>query len=167
VFLGFMVAMTPTLGLQIVLYLGLATLLRVNKVAGVPILFISNPLTAVPLYGFCCWFGHLLLHGGQGESSWQVVQARLLAAAESSESVSQQMLSADFWSRVGNSMAALGAELWVGSLVLGVLIGLPAYGLVLWGVDRYRCHTRAPVNPEPALAEGSVPNARSTPPPPP
>ena len=63
VFLGCVVAMTPTLGLQILLYVSLATLLRVNKLSGIPILFISNPFTAVPLYGFCWWVGNLLLHG--------------------------------------------------------------------------------------------------------
>ncbi len=53
-FLGTMVGFTPTLGFQIMIYLALATLLRANKISGIPILFISNPLTAVPLY-WSCW----------------------------------------------------------------------------------------------------------------
>ena len=48
VFLGSVVAMTPTLGFQIVLYVAIATVLRANKLSGIPILFISNPITAVP-----------------------------------------------------------------------------------------------------------------------
>jgi uncharacterized protein (DUF2062 family) len=168
VFLGFVVAMTPTLGLQIVIYVALAALLRVNKVAGVPILFITNPVTAVPVYGFCWWLGNLVLHGGKGESSWEEVQARLMAAESgNNESLWEQMLSADFWSRVGTAMAQLGGELWLGSLVSGVALGLPAYGLVLWGVGAYRKRTRESVNPEPALPEAIMRNERSTPPPPP
>ena len=50
VFIGAMIAFTPTLGFQIVLYLPIAALLRANKVSGIPILFISNPFAAVPLY---------------------------------------------------------------------------------------------------------------------
>jgi hypothetical protein len=48
-----------------------------------------------------------------------------------------------------------------------VALGLPAYGLVLWGVGAYRKRTRESVNPEPALPEAIVRNERSTPPPPP
>lgn len=158
VFLGFVVGMTPTIGLQIVLYLGLATLLRANKVAGVPITFIANPLSALPLYGFCWWVGNLLLHGGQGESSWDAVQARLTAEMESSESVYDQLLSSDFWSRMGSLMGQLGAELWLGSLVLGVAFGLPAYALVLWGVGEYRRRIPEAVNLEPPA--GDAPNTR-------
>lgn len=161
VFLGFVVGMTPTLGLQIMLYVGLATLLRANKVAGVPITFIANPLSALPLYGACWWVGNLLLHGGEGESSWELVRARLTAEMESPESVYDQLLSSDFWSRMGSLMAELGAELWLGSLVLGVAFGLPAYALVLWGVGEYRRRTLEAVNVEPASGET---NDRSLPP---
>lgn len=148
VLLGFMVAMTPTLGLQIVIYVALAAVLRVNKVSGVPILFITNPFTAVPVYGACWWLGNIVLHGGRGESSWADVRARLLAESSSSESVYEQLLSADFWGRVGETMVQLGGELWVGSLVSGVALGLPAYGLVLWGVRAYRRHADRVVNPD-------------------
>src|SRR5690606_17221590 len=52
VLLGFLVAFTPTLGFQIIMYVALAALIRANKLSGIPILFISNPFTAVPLYWF-------------------------------------------------------------------------------------------------------------------
>ncbi|TFH27625.1 MAG: DUF2062 domain-containing protein, partial [Myxococcales bacterium] len=54
VFIGAMIAFTPTLGLQIMLYLPVAALLRANKLSGIPVLFISNPFTAVPLY-YATW----------------------------------------------------------------------------------------------------------------
>ena len=138
VFLGFVVAMTPTIGFQILLYVALATLLRVNKVAGIPILFISNPVSAVPLYSFCWWVGNQLLHGGQGENSWEDVQARLLEGAPAADGIWTHLLSAEFWSRVGDALVQLGGELWFGSLVLGVATGAPCYVLTLWGVTAYR-----------------------------
>ena len=164
VFLGFVVGMTPTIGLQIVLYLGLATLLRANKVAGVPITFIANPLSALPLYGFCWWVGNLLLHGGHGESSWDAVSARLTAELQSSESVYDQLLSADFWRRMGGMMGQLGGELWLGSLVLGFAVGLPAYALVLWGVGEYRRRVPEAVNLEPDASVSEATNERTPPP---
>ena len=166
VFLGFLVAMTPTLGLQIVLYVTLAAILRVNKVSGVPILFITNPVTALPLYGFCWWLGNVVLHGGQGASSWEDVRARLIEESSRSDSVYEQLLSADFWSSVGEAMAQLGGELWLGSLISGLVLGVPAYALALWGVRAYRRHGRYALNPEPDLPEANVRNERSTPPPP-
>jgi hypothetical protein len=62
VFIGAMIAFTPTLGLQILLYLPIAALLRANKVSGIPILFISNPFTAVPLYYTTWSVGAAVLH---------------------------------------------------------------------------------------------------------
>lgn len=62
VFLGTMIAFTPTLGLQIVLYIPIAALLRANKISGIPILFISNPFTAVPLYYTTWSVGAAVLH---------------------------------------------------------------------------------------------------------
>ncbi|MBK6808642.1 MAG: DUF2062 domain-containing protein [Sandaracinaceae bacterium] len=168
VFLGFVVAMTPTLGLQIVIYVALAALLRVNKVAGVPILFITNPVTAVPVYGFCWWLGNLVLHGGKGESSWEEVQARLMAAESgNNESLWGQLLSADFWSRVGSAMAQLGGR--AVARLAGQRRGARAPSLRpgAVGVGAYRKRTRESVNPEPALPEAIVRNERSTPPPPP
>ena len=166
VFLGFVVAMTPTLGLQIVLYVTLAAILRVNKVSGVPILFITNPVTALPMYGFCWWLGNAVLHGGSGGAGWEEVRARLMEESARSDSVYEQLLSADFWSRVGEAMAQLGGELWLGSLISGVVLGAPAYLLSLWGVRAYRRHGDHALNPEPSVPEPNVRNERSTPPPP-
>lgn len=138
VLLGFLVAMTPTIGLQIVLYVTIATFLRANKVSGIPILFISNPFTAVPLYYFCFWLGGEVLHGGQASASREELMARLEQAGAAMQHGLGDLLTAAFWRQVWDVFWALGADLWMGSLVLGLVTGVPAYFLTLWGVRAFR-----------------------------
>jgi len=140
VFLGCVVAFTPTIGLQIVLYVAIATVLRANKVSGIPILFISNPVTAVPLYWFCWWVGALVMHGGvpQELMDREELASSLGQGAAASSDWSSQILTLDFWKALGSTLASMGAELWVGSLILGVLAGLLAYPFTVFSVRVYR-----------------------------
>lgn len=140
VFLGFMVAMTPTLGLQIVMYVAIASLLRANKIVGIPILFISNPVTAVPLYWFAWWLGSVILHGGipAKEPSEEAVRERLEEASTEDVNWWAAIFTADFWSHLGDQLWQLGGELWLGSLVLGLVTGVPAYFMTLWAVRTFR-----------------------------
>ena len=59
--LGVFIAFTPTFGLQILLYLAIASAIGANKISGIGPLFINNPFTLLPLvYG----------RGALGPSSW-------------------------------------------------------------------------------------------------
>ena len=48
--IGMFVTFTPTVGLQMVLVGVLAWLLRANKLVGLPVVWLSNPATVVPIY---------------------------------------------------------------------------------------------------------------------
>ena len=48
---AFFVAWTPTLGFQMVLAIALATVLRANKAVTVPIVWLTNPVTAADAVG--------------------------------------------------------------------------------------------------------------------
>jgi uncharacterized protein (DUF2062 family) len=123
VFLGSVVAWTPTIGLQIVLYVAVATLLRANKVSGVPILFFTNPVTAVPVY----WF------------AWRVGCAALGRPADVAGLTSAPPdLGAASLAEIGQALFGMGAELWTGCLVLGVLTGVVGYAMTYWGVLAFR-----------------------------
>lgn len=139
VFLGVFVAWTPTLGLQIVLYLALAALLRANKASGIPFLFISNPFTAVPVYLFAWRVGTYVLQGGSpapvGDRDF--IRARLESASEN-EPAPTQLLHPDRVRELWNTLVELGAELWIGGFVIGLLTAVPAYVLAYWGVREYR-----------------------------
>jgi len=51
------VAFTPTIGVQTVLALGLATILKANRPVSIVPTWISNPVTAVPIYAFTYYVG--------------------------------------------------------------------------------------------------------------
>ncbi len=139
VLLGFLVAWTPTIGFQIAIYVALATLLRANKVAGIPILFISNPATAVPLYYGCWRVGAWLMHLGVPAEEAEAARIALERKVELLLSANGPgLLDAAFWSRLWEVAVALGGEVWVGSLLLGLVTGVPGYALAYWGVREYR-----------------------------
>lgn len=137
VFLGFIIGWTPTLGFQIVLYVTTASLLRANKVSGIPIVFISNPFSAVPLYYFAWWVGNLALHGG-GDMSADTQLLLDSLGMQTDQSLWDGLVSAEFWTSVGRALVALGAELWLGCFIMGVITGVPGYLLTHWGVRSYR-----------------------------
>jgi uncharacterized protein (DUF2062 family) len=138
VFLGTVVAWTPTLGFQIVIYVMIATILRANKLSGIPILFITNPLTAVPLYWLCWRIGAWVLGTDGGDES---VLAEQLAAAESEvgqRSLWSAIWTSEFWTALGRTLLGLGKELWLGSAIVGVGMGVPLGVLTWWAVKAYR-----------------------------
>jgi hypothetical protein len=139
VLLGFVVAWTPTIGLQIVLYIAIASLLRANKVVGIPILFISNPFTAVPMYWFAWWLGSIVVHGGvpPEEPSEAAVRERVMDTGGGAPWY-VALFTVEFWESLGAKIAELGVELWVGCLLLGFLTGIPAYFITLSAVKRFR-----------------------------
>lgn len=139
--LGSMIAFTPTLGLQIVFYVLVATLLGANKVSGIPILFVSNPFTAVPLYyttwSVGAWVLHPEDHGRdvthETIATWLGDTGRALK-----ETGVERLLNHEFWVDTGRLLASTGAELWVGGFVFGVLTAVPLYLLTRRGINAVR-----------------------------
>ena len=138
VFIGSIVAFTPTLGLQIVIYIPIAALLGANKVSGIPILFISNPLTAVPLYYTTWKIGAAVLHP-EHEVTRATIKNWLgdTGRALKDDGIGR-LLEMDFWSSAGRLLASTGAELWVGGLVCGLLLAIPMYFLTRRGINLVR-----------------------------
>lgn len=137
VFLGTVIAFTPTIGLQIVIYIAIASLLRANKVSGIPILFVSNPLTAVPLYWFCWKVGAVCLHGFDGAGDEADVDLSL-ASQGTGGNLWTDIWTADFWEGALELMLSMGGELWLGSIILGLAFGVPLYGLTRMGIRAFR-----------------------------
>lgn len=138
VFIGAIIAFTPTLGLQIVIYLPLAALLRANKVSGIPILFISNPFTAVPLY-YATWSVGAAVLRPEKEVTRATIKTWLgnMGRALKDGGV-HRLVDAEFWNDAGRLLATTGGELWIGGLVCGLAVALPAYFLTRWGINAVR-----------------------------
>ncbi len=125
VFLGIFIAATPTFGAQIMLYVALSTLLRANKVSGVAPLFVTNPVTVVPIYYAAWWLGAKML-GSTPEGEIPTFPAPLRHPDDAT------------WAQIGDALLDVGAELWVGSLAMGTVAGGLCYGLTYWGVLAFR-----------------------------
>ncbi len=129
---GTFVAFLPLVGFQTIIAVATAAALRANKAVCVPIVWITNPVTLGPIYGACMAVGGLLL--GQSDSS---ARAEILATLRAHEGMSK-FIQWSFWRELGSLFVSLGADLWVGCLVVASFFAILGYFLSRWGVIRYR-----------------------------
>ena len=140
--LGLFVAWTPMMGLQMVLVFLLAPVLRANIAVGLPVVWISNPLTFAPLFLANYWLGQKVLalftqqpfldHG-------QLLE--LLTGFSSLGHLFSNIGNIEFWHRLLDLLWTVGLDLWVGSVLFGLVSGVlgyfASYRLIIW----YRTHT--------------------------
>ncbi len=143
---GIFITWTPTIGLQMVLTVAMATLLGANKLVGVPFVWISNPATLFPIYAPNYWVGCKIL--SKKADAW-----RTIGAAVSFDGT--------WWERFTHwftETSAIFWELWVGSLVMAIVLGMLTYFAVYRMIVVYRIslHKRHPELPQPETAEPSA-----------
>ena len=121
------VMFTPTLGLQMIITVFLAWLLRANKAVGLPVVWISNPVTFVPIFYPCYVVGCWLLDKPQTESDiWQ--QLSTPPPEGWLEGVQY------YWTL----FLGVAAPLWLGGLIVGAFLGVLTYYLLYVAICRYR-----------------------------
>ena len=115
------VSFLPIMGVQTALAVGLAALLRANKAICIPAVAITNPITAVPIYGACLQLGRWVTTAVLGGASAQAADGAIAPDLGFA------------W-----KLLHLGREIWVGCTIVGLVCGLLAYWITKWGVVRYR-----------------------------
>ncbi len=135
--IGMFIAFTPTLGVQIMLALVTASILKANRLAALSPLIITNALTAGPIYGAECWIGARFVP--ESVCSDLLARWRLLYAA-----VAQR----NFHEYVDHErdLARLGWDLWLAMWIRGLLVGGVAAIASYWaalGIVRAHRHRRA------------------------
>ncbi|MGG6296108.1 DUF2062 domain-containing protein [Leptolyngbya sp. AN02str] len=132
----------PWFGIQIVVAIALATLLRGNRIVAAAATWISNPFTYVPIFAFNFQVGQGLLGANLNGlqlndiTSWQAV------------------------TELGNELIV---PLFVGSSLVGVVLSLMTYGSGLWLIRKARSRRnlrRAAKSKERDLAIASSPTQR-------
>lgn len=127
--LGLAVAWTPAIGLQTVILILLGWLVRANIMAGMPFLWLSNPLTVVAVYAPSYHLGCRLVGADAGGGNFVGdVSGAMGLSGGFVEKVQA-------WWRV---TAPYAGPLWVGSMIMAVLIGALAYVATYWAVVAYR-----------------------------
>jgi uncharacterized protein (DUF2062 family) len=135
--IGMFIGMIPIYGFQIITAAAVATVARVNKVAAILPVWITNPLTIAPILYLQYLLGRLLVRGKDVEGVWPKIREVGRAAGR---------LSFLDWKRTSYQVLvaarALGWEaLWptlIGSLISGLALGLLTYPLTLRAVFWYR-----------------------------
>lgn len=135
--LGIIVAMTPTVGIQMILVTIVNTIFRVNRLAGILMVWISNPLTLIPIYWLDYWVGSILM------------QRDLMTYEAFSKHMSvilDKLKDMDMWSGFIEFMGFLGelaAPLFLGGFIVGIVCGIPMYPITLKAVKRHRARKEA------------------------
>jgi hypothetical protein len=127
--IGMLIAMTPTIGIQVIVAAAVCTALRANRLAGIVMVFISNPLTMVPIYWADYWLG-----------------AKLIGAAmiskEDFAAIWRRITDAGMIGWVREAFVVLTGEIFLPMMLGGTLIGLalavPLYPITFRAVTARR-----------------------------
>ncbi len=130
---GVFIAMTPTVGLQIVIVLTFALLTQkffyFNKPAALLMVYISNPLTILPIYWADYKIGTLFFEGN--------LTREMLADVLKYEGFEQ------WWQALVTLFVEIGRPMLVGSLFLGLVTGLLTYVITRWWLTTDQSRTSA------------------------
>lgn len=151
--IGIFVAVTPTPGLQMWLTFVLAWLCRANKIVGLPMAWVSNPFTSLPILWITYEIGRILLMTEPVGIEWW----KELAAPPEGWWAGLTF----YWTK----FAEIAGPLWVGSIIFGLLLAIPTYVVVYFGVRWKRLHKFGMVMPPTggflALARRNAAKARA------
>lgn len=156
--LGVFIAFTPTVGIQMPIAFGAATVLGVNSPLAVAMAWLTNPVTVPPVYYFEYRIGAWMLGQdaiGSVDDFWRHWES-VSAAHEG------------YWARVTHLAADVGYPLFLGSLPVALILALISYPLTLWlCTRRARAEAAAVLTPVPGEllpepAHAPLPGAEST-----
>jgi len=133
--LGIFVGFTPLMGIQMIIAGILATMFRLSRLACLPMVYITNPLTVVPVYGFSYLVGYWFLKPlGFQPLSYHRMTDILLRSKD-----------LGFWDSVWTTFKgifSLGweglAPLWLGCTICGGVSAIIMYYLTLRFVTGHR-----------------------------
>jgi len=125
--IGMFIGLTPTVGVQMICVITLAFLTRrlfvFNRLAALLTVYITNPVTTLPIYWFNYEVGRLFVDG-------QMTYEAFVAVFEYNSLVT-------WWEAVCGLFVKIGAPLIVGSLVVATVTSLATYPLMYRFVKKF------------------------------
>ncbi len=125
--LALFVAWMPAFGLHIPMVLSLAFLLRANKFVAFTFVWVSNPFTIFPIYYPNYLFGRTVLRLFRPDSGLSNAQIREIFDQFDSIAFFTGCFHPEFWRNLFSLLWQKVPELWLGSLLMGILVALAAY----------------------------------------
>jgi len=165
--IGVFVAMTPTVGIQMITIAVLCTIFNGNRLAGVAMAWISNPLTVVPIYWLNYVIGAIILRA-------TMISKEEIAGLVEIESTSMFGMFFEFLGNLGTMTARAAGPMFLGGVIFGIVCAIPAYYIALplftkWkkafrkekeGEETAGCETGHPQ--EPLVPQGKNSNAANS-----
>lgn len=124
---GVFVAFTPTIGLQMPICVALAWVLGANKVVGLPVVWISNPATFVPIYYPSYLLGCQIAKCPSVDRAWF---ASLSPAPDDS--------TVDILGTLGSRFIDIALPLWIGCLAVATVLAIVTYVVSFFAIRMYR-----------------------------
>ena len=131
--LGMFVAFTPTLGMQMVLAAFLATLFGANRAAAMTMVWLTNPVTVVPVFGSTYWLGTFFYSGPPVEHVTNIMREAIADLANY-----------EIWRFYDQFLAFLtiGRDIMIpmtiGGVIVGTVFGVVSYFVSLGVIDRFK-----------------------------
>lgn len=139
--IGFFVGWLPIMGIQMVVAVVVCQVLRANKIVPIFPIWLTNPVTFVPIYSFNYWVGWLVV-GGPPLGDLATILRRMITAPEATEGKGRI---AAWWEGVRHALSELLSmgwdmqlPLWLGCVIVGLALAAPSYYLTYMFVESFR-----------------------------
>lgn len=135
---GLFVGCSPAIGLHLLIALLLSMVFRANRAAALCLVWISNPLTFVPIIYNDYIIGKRVMQFIFPERMETSQRAMELFRNLRDQGVRFEIFNADFWKSLLEFLLHGSVELWLGSVVLGICVACAGYLLTYRSVVWYR-----------------------------
>lgn len=139
--IGFFIGWLPIVGIQMVVAVMVCTIFRANKVVPLFPIWLTNPVTIIPIYSFNYWVGWQLV-GGPPLANLVSVLRRMIMPPVAEEGVNRFEA---WWESINYSLGELvsmGWEmqlpLWIGCVLVGGALAVPSYYISRRFVESFR-----------------------------
>lgn len=139
--IGFFVGWLPIIGIQMVVAVVVCQIFKANKVVPIFPIWLTNPVTLIPVYSFNYWVGWKVV-GGPPLSNLVEVLKKMLAVPPPDPEVGRMEA---WWDGVKYGLGELLSmgwdmqiPLWLGSVIVGMALAVPSYYLTRRFVESFR-----------------------------
>lgn len=139
--IGFFVGWLPIVGIQMAVAVVVCTIFRANKVVPIFPIWLTNPVTLVPIYSFNYWVGWLVV-GGPPLSDLATILRRMITPPDPVEGMGRFEV---WWEGVKHAFGELLSmgwdmqlPLWLGCVIVGLALAIPSYYISYRFVESFR-----------------------------
>ncbi len=140
---GLFISFTPTFGLHMALVVGLSLLVRMNRPAALAAVWVNNPVTLIPVF----FFNYLVGAWVMLREPVTLAHFRALFAPAAAHEAWYQNLG-EFFVALGRAAIEIAIPLWIGSLIVAIVVAVPAYFIVRRLAEKYQARGRGPAASE-------------------